>query len=368
MKYITNKKYTYIITIKAKEIKPNNSNIKSVSYFYNYRNTKNIELQINKNYNAIIQANMTKKYKPYSNFTESDLFKDSLRKAFTIYLLVCNKNLNENDIRLEVFENTKNIQNKLDSEKINIKIYSIINDDLKYQVNDNWEKNKIENLLEIKKSNIDFREIALINFLISKNKKYPLERFFSLWMSFNGMYNYLNGFIQKKKIPESEKITNLQQFLGYKPGKVNQIISTKLSSKIKPIISKYYTGKLTKKKLENKEYKELARIIEETIKNFSNDLKVTDKITNEQLENAKKQLINLTAYTYLLTQFTYNFRCEYFHASKHLSIISLNTDNEIKYLRAMNDLLEDFIEKNLHTWFDKTKEKEFKNYAHTKNK
>ncbi len=361
MKNITTNKFTYIINIKANEIQTINSNKIKTTYTYNFGRTKNIELQINMYSHAIIQVNMTKKYEPYSKFIETDLFKDSIRKVFTIYLLVCNQTLNENDIKLEVFENTKNNQNKVFSEKINIKIYSIINDKLKYKIKEKWEKNEIENLLKITKSNNDFREIALINFLISKNKEYQLERFFSLWMSFNGMYNYLNGFLQKKNIQEAEQITNLQEFLGYPPGRVFKSNSKELASKIKPIIRKYYNGNLTKDELENANYKSLAIKIEETIKNFSDELNVTN-------ENVIKQLKNLTAYTYLLTQLTYNFRCEYFHASKHLSILSLNTDYEIIYFEAINDLLEDFIEKNLHCWFNETKEKEFQGYAQTKNK
>ena len=81
---------------------------------------------------------------------------------------------------------------------------------------------------------------------------------------------------------------------------------------------------------------ELAAKIEETLKKPDS--------------NAK---FDITAYGYLLMQFSYYIRCNVIHADKPLALFSYKNDEEMIYLQVVNSLLDEFIGENLHRWFDK---------------
>ena len=61
---------------------------------------------------------------------------------------------------------------------------------------------------------------------------------------------------------------------------------------------------------------------------------------------------DLTALGYVLTQLTYYYRCNLFHASKPMALISFADENRLVILRILNNLLEEFLDENLPKWFD----------------
>ena len=61
--------------------------------------------------------------------------------------------------------------------------------------------------------------------------------------------------------------------------------------------------------------------------------------------------IDITAYGYLLGFFSYYFRCNIIHASKPVPLFSYVSEYELRCLRIINDLLEDFLDANLHKFF-----------------
>ena len=374
-----NRRYTYEIIINPDKKKISKKCFDKDSFFYDYGHTKNIELEIYEHSCAVIKVDMTVKKDASTLLMKNYLFKDALRKVFIVYLLINNTSLDVDSITVAVYDNkikkkSNKKNNPIDIYRYNKNtkpiVYSMIQGELKHDIKGIWSKEEIENMLNIKKSDEDRREAALISYLNSKSKEYESERFLYLWMAFNGMYGYLRGIVAKETgkknfgKTETDQIVILQDFIIYenkldiKSGRVVRNHAAKIANKIKPIIRKAYptNSELTKESLENGIHKALFQKIEKAIRNYYNTLSKDQK-------NNNKELLNLTGYTYLLTQFTYYFRCDYVHASKPIPLFLFAEDPDLIYLRIMNDILEEFLEHNLHAWFSNAKKNEVKMFA-----
>ncbi len=57
-------------------------------------------------------------------------------------------------------------------------------------------------------------------------------------------------------------------------------------------------------------------------------------------------------YASLLLYLSYKMRCKYFHAEKALPLICFVNEHPLPVLRVLNVILEDYLDENLHRWFD----------------
>ena len=100
-----------------------------------------------------------------------------------------------------------------------------------------------------------------------------------------------------------------------------------------PFIEQLNNFNVTRYSLENGEHKEFSKQIETIL-----------------YDDNKR--IDISSYGYLLTQFSYYYRCTFIHANKPIPLFSFNNEIELKSLKIINSLLEEFIENNLNKWFD----------------
>ncbi|MDD4324501.1 MAG: hypothetical protein PHR37_06690 [Eubacteriales bacterium] len=164
----------------------------------------------------------------------------------------------------------------------------------------------------------------------------------------NGLYGHLaqtaknKGIEGYQKTSETKEIQLIQEFLGYPAGRVVAKDSDKVMRCIRPIIVRFYKGDLSETKLceGNTDYGELFLSIKDKLQELS-----------ETVNNTDSKFSSLEPYTYLLTQFTYAYRCDYFHASKPIPIFIHTDEADLICLQAMNDFLDEFLEDNLHVWF-----------------
>ena len=219
-------------------------------------------------------------------------------------------------------------------------ISSLIVGKLYHPFNNIFNKDEIKGILSQTKSSYDYRMASLMAFTISKSKTYESERFIYLWMAFNGMYGYFSkliGLTQNFHMSrEYREIIALQMLLGVGSETIkDKTEKSRIAYEIISIIRHYDNINITKDSLENGCDKELAKLIES---------KLIKSDSNEKYD--------MTGYGYLLTELAYYFRCKYIHANKPVSLFSYNDDIELKCLKIINNLLEEFIEDNLHKWFD----------------
>ena len=96
-------------------------------------------------------------------------------------------------------------------------------------------------------------------------------------------------------------------------------------------------------------------------------LKIPEPVTAENLEDDQhksfsdfvrrkvaeygKKDFDVTPYGFLLTDYPYYLRCTLFHAERPIELFSFESDWELKSLRIVNFLLEEFLDQNLHILF-----------------
>ena len=307
-------------------------------YIYNFGNTKDICIKLAKDYISI-EVELTKIYGNDSVLSNNNhLFADAIKKALLLYLINYSENINIKYMNIYVDNESDSFLDNIDG--CVLPISSLIVGKLYTPFINKFNNNEIKGILSQTKSSSDSRLASLMALIISKSKSYEAERFIYLWMAFNGMYGYFSKLIdetQGERIgSDFKQIMAMQVLLGIGCDRIKERTEKKrIPNEIISIIRHYDNISITRESLENGKDKDLAN-------------KILDKLFNI---NSKKKY-NLSAYGYLLTQFSYYFRCKYIHASKPMSLFSYNEDVELKCLKIINNLLEKFIEDNLHKWFD----------------
>lgn len=190
--------------------------------------------------------------------------------------------------------------------------------------------------IAIKESDLDFRIVSLTDFIISKTKIFESERFLYLWMSMNGIYNYVWKEGHKKEDKkenkgrgtDSEKISyfaKLKKFYGVEFSREERI---KLSNWIKSYL---YT------------------IVCESYGFTNFDESVYDTIERYVFqETGKKE----KGKAFILFHFCYSVRCKLFHADTPAVLYCLGNDNDWKLLKTLNNMLESFLKEELSLGFN----------------
>ena len=310
------------------EIIINNSPKRCQKYYYNYGNTKNIELSISAK-GILIKIWLSKK-KTIEEIISSKnhMFLDALKKAMLVYLIKYSKNLLQ-----------KNIVVRLDNEIYKIekfpKFYCLVEKSLYSKMHCGWAEQKIiEDVLWFTASAERERMASLYALLVAKSKKYESEKFLYLWMAFNGMYGYFSKLVERANWQEWQQLVMFQDFNGWGRKTFNNEQKKRLFLKTKTLLT-HYENNLNK--------------------NFfqSVDGIILDRDVQNLLKSETKEEINLSTYGFLLTQFAYWMRCNLFHANRPTMFFVFDEDKDLKHIRQINSLLEEYIDETLYKWFDK---------------
>ena len=339
--YKDKKKYIHKVII-------NNPKGRGKTYTYNFGRTKDIKITIYKG--AIcISAELTKMYDK-NEMLEQDtyLFPDAIKKALLIYLITYSENISIKTIAVQIDDEYEDVVNTSNGEEI--PILFLINGKLVREVCKNFSVSEINGILSQTKSSADSRLASLMALITSKSKVSEAERFIYLWMAFNGMYGYFANRIadthncQIRR--EYKQIIYMQKLLGIGKETIDEDDKSRLAYEVISLIRKYNCGKITRNSLEN-----------------GKDMDFGNNILSVLKKKKTDDNYDISAYGYLLTQFSYYFRCNIIHASKPLALFSYTNDIELKCLKIINDLLEEFMDDNLHRWFDSKYEMELDDKA-----
>jgi len=302
-------------------------------YYYAYGNTKGNELQLSDEGNTIT-ADLTRVYDKEEMMSgDGYLFSDAIKKALLLYLLKYSRTLEIKSITVSIDEETTEIY----SEETKPKLYSMINGSLLRTVPKTFSSDIVfEHLLSTSKSKYDKRIASLFALLCSKSKMFETERFIYLWASFNGLYGWLYDFIVdtnqlKRERLEYKQIINLQKYYDLGNETISRSDSSLIAQEIVGILKDVNISCATKEYFEESKAGKLIRDI--------------------LLKSGGKQY-KLSAYGYLLTQLSYYFRCKIIHGSKPVFLFAYADDRELHSICILNNLLEEFIDDNLASWFD----------------
>jgi len=313
---------------------------KEFVYDYSSNRGKAIKLQIASNAIRVCVKLSTLYETERIAVSSNHIFSDAIKKALLLHLVLYSKNINVQSMSVSIDKDEDVIPIVADG--IQPPIYSLVTDKLVYSVSQKWrDASFLESLLTRTKSNQDTRWASVFAALCAKSKKFEIERFIYLWMSFNGIYNYF-----------SQKINILRPLTkkGQKP------IPTE-KEELQWILQLYGLGEEAIKKDDSK------RIANEVISIFRKVdislIKSSEDISNELRDSIESVALkddgtkyNITAIGYLTVCFSYHFRCNVFHADRPLPLFCYADDMDLKCLHLINILLENFIDENMLTIFN----------------
>ena len=307
-------------------------------YTYKFGNTNNISIELS-NDSLCITAELTKIYDKTEMISQGCyLFPDAIKKALTLHLILFSRNVTIKTMTVQIDDESAVV---VDTRQGHTPpIFSMVDKELHNQIIEKWSTEEIEGFLGLTKSSDDSRLAALNAFIISKSKVFETERFIYLWTAFNGMYNYYAKIVSDIKGVKYKKEWKKIEFMLKLIGEGTTLISDKDKSfigyRVVSKVNKNYNGDISNSSLNDK-YKILAKEIGELLINSDNSTPY-----------------DITPYGYLLVQFSYFFRCNIIHGDKPYALFSFADESEIKCLKCINELLDEFIENNLHSWFNKT--------------
>lgn len=306
-------------------------------YTYKFGNTNDISIELSKD-SLCITAELTKIYDKNEMISQGCyLFPDAIKKALTLHLILFSKNVTIKTMTVQIDDESAVVADTRQGHTP--PIFSMVDKELHNQIIEKWSAEEIEGFLGLTKSSDDSRLAALNAFIISKSKVFETERFIYLWTAFNGMYNYYAKVVSDIKGVKYKKEWKKIEFMLKLIDGGTTLISDKDKSvigyKVVAKVDKNYNGDISNSSLNDK-YKVLAQEIVELLINSDNNTPY-----------------DITPYGYLLMQFSYFFRCNIIHGDKPYALFSFADESEIKCLKCVNELLDEFIEINLHSWFDK---------------
>ncbi len=316
---MANKKHKYKIII-------NEEKTYGHSYSFNYGNTKNIRMFVENNKATIL-------FEMGVNICTDDLLekpitRDAIKKAYLAHILVFGGNL-----RLEkIWFHKENEISELDDVE-NFEVYSLIEDDKKIKYSEKITNldNIINKLLNIPINRKKDSRLACINaYIMACRYEMSVVRFIYLWMSFNAFYNAV--FFYDNNTNDAKEFMKLKN------------------------INKHYFEIDQNIKNNVKDYDKAKDKIAYSIYGITNSWNgepVTPELIKYNYDSEIKRIIKQfgfdieSGYCYLLTGLSYFLRCNILHGSKPLNLLCYENEQELKVLKFINSLLDEFMKANM---------------------
>ena len=302
---------------------------KGNEYYFSYGSTRNIILSVTKS-GTLISVQMTKDYSADPEQGKFlDLLKEGIKRAALVYLLQYQKPLHITSTTLTVLKNQQKTDIKLPD---SMAFYQMFDKKLSRPISDQWKSPEVlQRILEYQKSGNELSRLmsALYAYLFSKTKNKETERFTYLWIAMNGFF--------QTRYPEAVRNDRLQLKLFVNDYELGKEAAT---AKIRDDVGKLAALELNK--IEEPVTRESFK--EERLKPFSNLIQI-------KIDKYGKKDFDTTPYGFMLTDFPYYLRCNLFHANRPIELFSFENDWELKSLRIVNGLLEEFLDQNLSSLF-----------------
>lgn len=321
----------------------NTKKAKVQTFTYKFGNTKDIKIDIARGYFSVT-AKLDKMYDKDEMLSKDGyLFPDAIKKAMLLHLLLYSENIAVKSMTVQIDDDIDTVTN--DNSDSSTTVYSMVSGKLIHPIDTKWTDVEISELLSQTKSKYDSRMSALFAFICSKSKHYEVERFMYLWMSFNGLYSYFSSLVSDThENPKIKKECNKE---------CNQL-------RYYQLLFGWGNEHITDKKEKHRLADGVTALVKQmptpvTLATFSDVNSPLTAGIDKLLEiPATSKKYNLTSQGYFLTQYAYYHRCKLFHADKPVALFCFADEEEIVCLRAINNVMEEFIDQNIHMWFSKS--------------
>lgn len=354
---VMKKQFTYEIEINPEK---KTTEILEFTFLCNIGNNspKQYSFFIGRQY-AKIQYLMSDKQSIEDIVKKSSAFKEAIRKSLLLHVVNENEGLLIEKITLSVNSETTVFTSETTHFPF---IFSMLSgSDL--QLPDSWRNaDFIQSIVTPSTSqhNNDTRFAALASFLLSRcRRQFYIEQFSSLWTAMNAYYNFIGSAYEKRLLEEinngrTEKIQwkELQKkklhLTRNDSGSISALMHLQKPGTQKPteeeeknaVKAKMYDSvSVLLQKLSQEEIEDLYRI---SLSGLSDQEQSILPDRYKPIQDVADQF-QMPAYTFLLLQFPYYWRCNYFHGNKPTTIISAFNDRSIAVLRTINYFLDSFL-------------------------
>lgn len=339
-------KHTYSIDI-------NGGSVNGFKQQCSFKKTRNINMVIGKQ-----KASVSFLYGPYK--TDQDfiglkdyIFRDILRKAYLLHILLQDEGLI-----------IKEIDFCVDEEKYHFDKYTpyfpfvfSMMSSRSLKLDQGWKDERIISYYATQPKTIsddDDCNCAAISFLASKTRRYETDRFLNLWTAMNAYYNSIAK--QFERTLENKGITKTGKYKVYTVD--NACLGALICTRIKK--DYFITKDFDKKEEYIQLYRNTNRLLVSCVNDGGKELyeKALTCLDNEVppedpyydiFEAAK--YANVPLFIHLLVLYPYLLRCKFFHGSKVQPVISGYKDPELFDLRIINQFLETFLNQKIPTMF-----------------
>ncbi len=215
-------------------------------------------------------------------------------------------------------------------------VYSLLRSPGPYRLSDDWKREEIvRTVLALSQKETDRRIAALYSYLMSKTERNQTERFRSLWTAMNGLYGFLTYELlhKEKKTCETEQIRLLHSLYSNASYFVTEKERNLVAKKLDILVFRY-PG--------------IARELQDPASAAASE---ASAIILEGCADARSKGAADPFWHFLLHQSYYD-RCQLFHAERPVKLLSFAEESEIILLRTLGNLMEDYLDRNLHRWFD----------------
>lgn len=313
-------------------------------FVYKFSRTPDITLKVSQKGFSIEVYRTVKK--DGTDLLLDPLFRDALKKAAKIQLIKYGA-VSKESIYAEVDGNSYCLFDAT-PENNKVLLYCLCGNSLNRKMLDNWKSISFNRIVSVTKTKTNRLDSALDAFLMSKSKVYETEKFIYLWMTMNGLYGYTAEIARKRMQSKKEQKWLEKEFAQLKFFAMLNGYAYRTPGSDKEVgakISRELAFLLANIRIEQNEDVILA--IKE---NDSRNPYVRDicKIFDEAGIEPEK----MHTYSALLLYLPYKVRCNYFHAEKTVPLICFENEYPIPVLRILNAIIENYIDENLHKWFD----------------
>ena len=344
-------KYRYTLTINGVPQKP-------IIYTYKYGSTDGIELKVS-NKKVLISFHMTVK-KDFENiaYCRVNLVRDALRKAHLLYALLFNASLPVNKIIVSINDNKRVYTKQIQGFPF---FFSMLNSE-NFGWEQGWSKEQWSAVLSGTKTQTDndYRFIALFAYLSGQSKTFEIDRFTCLWTAMNAHYNHIAKCFEDRLCQEFDyssrkEIKSENKMLENDARSIGAVLRILECGNKKPSRNEKDTNIKDYGAL--KEY--LQSLTQPETEALYNDLYAhrneLDYIPSGELGLHLKTCIThakMSAYGYMLLEYTYYLRCRYIHGGKATVLFATPQDVELSALRVVNYFLSEYLKQTIPAMFD----------------
>ena len=328
---------------------------------YKFGNTKNITLAIGRQ-KATVTFEMGKR-KTHDELIHFSLklFRDAYRKVYFLHAIMHGEGLTVRQLLISIDGEERSYDGNTPNFPF---LFSMIGKNL--CLDPSWEGVTGAFLSTTKtEQDEDLRFSAACAYLASLGRNYEIDRFSNLWTAMNAYYTYRKVCYERylETVYGVQLDTNKQLKISGEANLIGSLVwqfDGHYKNVDKPEIEKIWRKNYDVEKILAKmKSEELGDLYEASFLALSEEIEFP-KIYQSMERRAAE--FELTLFSFLLLEYPYHWRCNYFHGNRGTPLVAAYNDYELSVLRCHNYFLQRFLNQEIPKMFkedfwDETKQR-----------